>query len=160
MKSIRPALLCLCLILSACAGSFGPVLGMREIDWLRSSIITDVIYQEGSIKAYRGGAGKYYYFQDALLVKIATRRIPAEQIVEEFGPGKFAPAAPATAKPSGEPAAQPVAAPATQPAAQPAADNASGSLYTEMKQLDALRKEGLITAEEFEAQKKKLLEKY
>jgi Short C-terminal domain len=135
MKSSLPAMLCLCLALSGCQGSFGPFLGMKEKDWLRTSIIADVIYTEGSIKAYRGGAGQSYYFKDGILVKIASGRISAEQIEKEFGPGDKA------------------------PKVQPAAGGTTGDLSTELRKLDALRKDGLITPEEFEAQKKKLLDK-
>jgi hypothetical protein len=135
MKSRFPAILCLCLTLSACQGSFGPELGMPEKTWVRTSIIADAVYTEGAIKAYRGGGGQFYYFKDGILVKIASGRIPAEQIEKEFGPGEKV------------------------LKAQPAASSPTGDLSTELRKLDALRKDGIITAEEFEVQKKKLLDK-
>jgi len=72
--------------------------------------------------------GAYYYFKDGILVKIDEGMIPAQTINMEIRPHETI----ATSK--------------------------SGDIYTELKKLDSLKKEGIITEEEFQAQKKRILE--
>lgn len=72
--------------------------------------------------------GAYYYFKDGILVKIDEGMIPAQTINMEISSHQTT----ATAK--------------------------SGDIYTDLKKLDSLKKEGIITEEEFQAQKKKILD--
>jgi hypothetical protein len=67
------------LLLTGCVSTFAPSIGMTERHWLRTTLVADLAYMEGSVKAYRSG-GAYYYFKDGVLVKVDNGRIPAEQI--------------------------------------------------------------------------------
>lgn len=115
------------LVLTGCQSTFGPQIGMTEKQWLHRTLIGDLVYMEGSVKAYRSG-GAYYYFKDGVLVKIDQGIIPAQKIEMEIR------------------------------SEQKVMTASSGDLYTELKKLDELRKESIITEEEFQAQKNKLLE--
>lgn len=115
------------LFLSACQSTFGPHIGMTEKQWLHRTLVGDLVYMEGSVKAYRSG-GAYYYFKDGVLVKIDQGIIPAQKIEMDIRSEQKITSAP------------------------------SGDLYSELKKLDQLRKDGIITDEEFQAQKKKLLD--
>lgn len=115
------------LALSGCQSTFGPQIGMTEKQWLRRTLIADVAYMEGGVKAYRSG-GTYYYFKDGILVKVDQGMIPAQKIEMEIRSEQKITNAP------------------------------SGDLYSELKKLDELRKDGVITDDEFQSQKTKLLD--
>jgi hypothetical protein len=128
MKPTLSILVIICVfVLSGCQSTFGPQIGMTEKQWLHRTLVGDLAYMEGSVKAYRSG-GAYYYFKDGILVKIDQGMIPAQKIEMEIR------------------------------SEQKIMSTSSGDLYTELKKLDELRKDGIITAEEFQAQKTKLLE--
>jgi len=107
-----------------------PTIGMTEKQWLLDTVLAVDVYTEGNVKAYRSDRN-YYYFRDGILVKIDPYLIPAEKM--------------------GAPAPSPL----TQLSAQM---NAPSDVYSELRKLDGLRKDGIITEEEFQAQKKKILE--
>lgn len=113
------------LLLAGCASLSEPKTGMTEKQWLRTAVISDLVYAEGSVKAYKSNR-QYYYFRDSILVKIDPSRIPAQEI-------------------EGLNRSPQMAAPT--------------DVYSELKKLDELRKSGIITEEEFQAQKKKILER-
>lgn len=115
-------------ILCGCQSTFGPTLGMTETQWLRRTLIADVAYMEGDIKAYRS-SGSYYYFVDGVLVKIDEGMIPAQRIQMEIRSDR-----------------------ATSSEAEP-------TKYDELRKLDQLRKDGIITEEEFQVEKAELLER-
>jgi len=125
----NPLLLIALIALAAtgCQSTFGPQIGMTEKQWLRRTLIADVAYMEGSVKAYRSG-GAYYYFREGVLVKIDQGIIPAHRIEMEIRSD------------------------------QKIATSTSGDMYEELMKLDQLRKEGILSEEEFQAQKKRLLE--
>jgi hypothetical protein len=111
------------LLLSGCESTSEPKLGVAEKKWLRDTVLSDLVYTEGSVKAYRSNR-QYYYFQNGILVKIDSTRIPAQKIEDlNRAPQMSAPV----------------------------------DVYGELKKLDELRKEGIITDEEFQTQKKKIL---
>ncbi len=126
MKSTRPALILVGLALIGCQSTFGPKLGMTEKQWMRSTLIADVAYMEGGIKAYRSN-GAYYYFKDGILVKVDQGMIPPQKIEMEIS------------------SKQETAAPGK-------------GIYSEIRELDRLRKDGIITEEEFQKRKTMLLE--
>ena len=70
----------LSLSLSACQSLVGAKIGMSEQAWLATTLIGDLVYMEGSVKAYQSG-GIYYYFRDGILVKVDRGRIPAQVII-------------------------------------------------------------------------------
>jgi len=72
--------------------------------------------------------GSYYYFKDGVLVKIDEGMIPAQTINMEIR------------------------------SQQKITESEPDDLYSQLKKLDALRNEGIITNEEFEIQKKRVLE--
>ena len=113
--------------LSSCMSTFGPKIGMTEKHWLRTTLIADSAYMEGNVTAYRSN-GAYYYFKDGILVKIDEGMIPAQQINMD------------------------IKTTTNQPASAASAD-----LYTELKKLDELRSQGILTEAEFNAQKQRLL---
>lgn len=112
---------------TGCQSTFGPQIGMTEKQWLRRTLIADVAYMEGSVKAYRSG-GAYYYFREGVLVKIDQGVIPAHRIEMEIRSD------------------------------QKISTSPSDDIYEELRKLDQLRKEGILSDEEFLAQKKRLLE--
>ena len=120
-------LLLMSVLLSSCMSTFGPKIGMTEKHWLRTTLIADSAYMEGNVTAYRSN-GAYYYFKDGILVKIDEGMIPAQQINMD------------------------IKTTTTQPA--PAA---STDLYVELKKLDELRSQGILTEAEFNVQKQRLL---
>jgi len=82
---------------------------------------------------------------------VAERPIPAP------APAPEAPA-PVMAPPNPSPAAaSPAPMPETPPAPVLATSGSSNDLYTELLKLDDLRKRGILTEEEFQAEKKKVL---
>ncbi len=113
------------LLLAGCESTSEARVGMTEKQWLRTAVLSDLTYAEGSMKAYKSNR-QYYYFRDGVLVKIDPSRISAEEFET----------------PSRSPQ---MAAPT--------------DVYSELKKLDELRKSGIITDEEFQAQKKKILER-
>ena len=113
------------LLLVGCQSTFGPQIGMTEKQWLRRTLIADVAYMEGSVKAYRSN-GTYYYFRDGVLVKVDQGMIPAQKIEMEIRSD------------------QKIAI--------------ESDIYTELRKLDELRKDGVITDEEFATRKKKILD--
>lgn len=115
-------------VLSACMSTFGPKIGMTEKQWLRTTLIADTAYMEGNVIAYRSN-GAYYYFKNGILVKIDEGMIPAQQINMDI-----------TTMPGHASAAAPT------------------DLYTELKKLDELRNEGILTEAEFNEQKQRLLD--
>ena len=128
MKSKLASLIVIAAISSTgCQSTFGPKIGMTEKQWLHRTLIADVAYMEGSVKAYKSG-GAYYYFRDGILVKIDQGMIPAQKIELDVRSEQKITSAP------------------------------TGDLYSELKKLDELRKDGILSEEEFQAQKKKLLE--
>ena len=98
---------------------------MTEKQWLRRTLIADVAYMEGSVKAYRSN-GAYYYFRNGVLVKVDQGMIPAQKIEMEIRSD------------------QKIAI--------------ESDIYTELRKLDELRKDGVITDEEFAVRKKKILD--
>lgn len=72
--------------------------------------------------------GAYYYFRDGVLVKIDQGVIPAQKIEMEVR------------------------------AEQKVYDLGPSDLHAELRKLDELRKDGVITDDEFQAEKKKILE--
>ncbi len=127
-KTVRiTTVLLMSVVLSSCMSTFGPEIGMTEKQWLRTTLIADPAYMEGNVKAYRSN-GAYYYFKDGILVKVDQGMIPAQQINMDIKTTT----------------GQPGAAPPT-------------NLYTELKKLDELRSQGLLTEAEFNAQKQRLL---
>jgi hypothetical protein len=115
------------IVLSGCQSTFGPKIGMTEKQWLHRTLIADVAYMEGSVKAYKSG-GAYYYFREGILVKIDQGMIPAQKIELDVRSDQKATSAPA------------------------------GDLYSDLKKLDELRKNGILSEEEFQVQKKRLLD--
>jgi hypothetical protein len=114
------------ILLSACVSTFGPQIGMTEKQWLRRTLIVDVAYMEGSVKAYRSG-NYYYYFSNGVLAKVDQGMIPAHRIEMDIRSNSNV------------------------------TRSSSGGLYGELSQLDRLRKEGLITDQEFQMRKQKVL---
>ena len=112
------------LLLSGCESTSEPKIGVSEKKWLRDAVLSDLIYTEGSVKAYRSNR-LYYYFRDGILVKVDQAWISPQKI-EDLN--------------------------------RAAQMNAPVDVYSELRKLDELRKDGIITDEEFQAQKKKILE--
>jgi starvation-inducible outer membrane lipoprotein len=78
MKKSSFALLCLLpLMLAAC--TFVPQLGVKEKTWLRKTAVSDLVYIEGNVKAYRSD-GSYYYFKDGSLVKVTPSLLTADKL--------------------------------------------------------------------------------
>ena len=123
------AALLLSILLSSCVSTFGPKIGMTEKHWLHTTLIADIVYMEGNVKAYRSN-GAYYYFKDGILVKIDEGMVPAQQINMDIQTT--------------------IDHPTTFP---------SHDLYSELKKLDELRTQGILTDAEFQVQKQKLLNK-
>ena len=121
-------LLIVTLASSGCQSTFGPQIGMTEKQWLRRTLIADVAYMEGNIKAYRSG-GYYYYFRDGVLVKIDQGIIPPQQINMQIRSDS-------NIRTSRE-----------------------LDVYEEIRKLDQLRKDGLITDQEFQSRKERILSK-
>ncbi|ACB75879.1 hypothetical protein [Opitutus terrae] len=69
-------------VMCGCQSTFGPKLGMTEKQWLHRTLIGDLVYMSGSVKAYRSH-GVYYYFKDGILVRIDQGMIPPERIQVE-----------------------------------------------------------------------------
>lgn len=127
MKAYKSAvILAFALAASGCQSTFGPQIGMTEKQWLRRTLIADVAYMEGNVKAYRSG-GYYYYFRDGVLVKIDQGIIPPQQINMQIR-------SESNARTSRE-----------------------SDIYEEIRKLDQLRKEGLISDQEFQSRKEKIL---
>lgn len=99
---------------------------MTEKQWLRRTLIADVAYMEGSVKAYRSG-GKFYYFNDGQLVRIDEGLLPAQRIQMEFRSD------------------------------QKLSVSGTPDMYEELRKLEELRKTGVLTEEEFSAQKQRIL---
>jgi hypothetical protein len=76
MKSFIPVLV---LLLSGCQSMSSTAVGMNEKDWLRNTLIADLAYMDGSVKAYRSG-GMYYYFVDGKLQRVDQGMLPAKTI--------------------------------------------------------------------------------
>lgn len=114
------------LLMSGCQSTFGAKLGMTEKQWLRTTLIGDLVYMEDGIKAYRS-SGAYYYFKDGILVKVDQGILPPQKIEMEIR------------------AKQDVGIGRTD-------------VYDEIRKLDSLRKDGIITEEEFQKRKTLLLE--
>src|SRR5690606_26573125 len=80
MNKLVTTLIFVCtMVLAGCQSTFGPQIGMTEKQWLRRTLIADVAYMDGNIKAYKSG-GYYYYFREGVLVRIDPGIIPAQQI--------------------------------------------------------------------------------
>jgi hypothetical protein len=109
-----------------CQSTFGPKLGMTENQWLHTTLIADVVYMEGNVKAYRSNRA-YYYFVDGVLEKIDQGMIPPQKILMEVKSDRTI-----------------------------SVDSKSDK-YSELRKLDQLRKDGIITEDEFEVEKKKIL---
>jgi hypothetical protein len=68
------------LLLSACAFfPYSAKVGSSESSFLRNTLSSDLVYLEGSVKAYRAGSA-YYYFKDGLLVKVLPQLLSADKI--------------------------------------------------------------------------------
>jgi hypothetical protein len=70
-------------LLVGCLSMSSTRLGMDEKDWLRSTLIADLVYLEGDVKAYRSG-GAYYYFLSGKLARIDQGMLPAQTIKLEI----------------------------------------------------------------------------
>ncbi len=81
----RFLLLCLSgsLFFSGCISVIGPELGMTEKQWFRRTLVADLVYMEGNVKAYRSN-GVYYYFHNGVLVRVDEGRLPAQKIELEI----------------------------------------------------------------------------
>lgn len=77
MKTL-PFLLLL-VILTGCMSTFPDRLGMTEKHWLRTTLVADLAYMEGNVKAYHSN-GAYYYFRDGILVRVDQGMIPPQQL--------------------------------------------------------------------------------
>jgi hypothetical protein len=141
--------------LVGCEGYYDPKIGMSEKTWLLNTIVNRVVYQEGHVTAYRSN-GTYYYFLNGVLVRMDPQIIAASKIVAEAG-GTIQPAA--AVAPTVTPTVAPTVTPAVT-AVSPGNNAPAGTtdIYAELRKLDGLRKDGIITQAEFEAQKKKLLD--
>jgi predicted acyltransferase (DUF342 family) len=113
-------------LITGCQSTFGPEIGMSEKQWLRRTLIADVVYQEGSVKAYRS-SGRYFYFVDGILQRIDQGVIPAQRIQLEVNT-------------RGSQKVQNVP-----------------SRYDELERLNELKQKGVLTEEEFQAEKQKIL---
>lgn len=71
------------LTLAGCESVIGARIGMSETQWLATTLIGDLVYMEGSVKAYRSN-GAYYYFRNGILVKVDQGYIPAQKIEIEI----------------------------------------------------------------------------
>lgn len=114
--------------ITGCMSTFGPQLGMSEKQWLHRTLIADIVYMKGNVKAYRS-SGAYYYFVDGSLVKIDEGMIPPQKIQMEVESN------------------------------QDHSITIEGYKYDKLRKLDELRKDGIITEEEFQAEKQKILNK-
>ena len=112
--------------MAGCQSTFGPHIGMTESQWLHRTLIADVVYMEGDIKAYKSN-GVYYYFVDGMLTKIDQGMIPSKRILMEMKTD------------------------------QRISVDAKSDKYDRLRKLDELRKDGIITEEEFQAEKKRML---
>lgn len=112
------------LLLAGCESASEPKIGVAEKKWLRDTVLSDLVYTDGNVKAYRSNR-QYYYFLNGVLVKIDATRIPADKI---------------------------------QGLNRAPQMSTSVDVYGELRKLDELRKDGIITDEEFQVQKKKILE--
>ena len=99
---------------------------MTEKQWLRTTLIGDLVYMEDGIKAYRS-SGAYYYFKDGILVKVDQGILPPQKIEMEVR--------------------------SRQEVVTKQMD-----VYDEIRKLDGLRKDGIITEDEFQKRKTALLE--
>jgi len=113
------------LLLAGCESISEPRIGMSEKQWLRDAVLSDQIYAEGAVTAYKSNR-QYYYFRNGVLAKIAPEWISAQKIEEMNRPAQM---------------------------------GGQFDTYGELKKLDELRKDKIITEEEFQAQKKKILER-
>ncbi|MCG2750384.1 MAG: SHOCT domain-containing protein [Desulfobacteraceae bacterium] len=114
--------------ITGCMSTFGPKIGISEKQWLHRTLIADIVYMEGNIKAYRS-SGAYYYFVDDTLVKIDEGMIPPQKIQMEVKSN------------------------------QDTSVTIEDDKYDKLRKLDELRKDGIITEEEFQVEKQKLLNK-
>lgn len=79
-KTALVLLAALSLLASGCVFfPYAPTAGSSETKFLRNTVSYDLVYLEGSVKAYRSG-GSYYYFKDGKLVKVAPQLVSADQI--------------------------------------------------------------------------------
>jgi len=128
------ALIISALFLAGCETE--PTIGMTEKQWLLHAVLADPVYAEGSETVYRSNR-EYYTFRDGLLVKIDKTWFPPQKTEDlSRSPQMTAPTAPTAST----------------------APTAPSDVYTELRKLDALRKDGIITEEEFQVQKKKILD--
>lgn len=67
------------LFLAGCASLLEPKIGMTYNQWARRTLVADLVYAEGNVKAYRVGP-TYHYFKDDVLVKIDQGLLPAQTI--------------------------------------------------------------------------------
>jgi hypothetical protein len=58
---------------------YAPKVGSSENSFLRNTLSFDLVYLEGSVKAYRAN-GSYYYFKDNKLVKVVPELLSADKI--------------------------------------------------------------------------------
>lgn len=77
MKATLSLIALLCL--TGCMSVFQDRIGMTEKQWLRTTLIADVAYMEGNVKAYKSN-GAYYYFRDGVLVRVDQGMLPAQQL--------------------------------------------------------------------------------
>ena len=113
---------------TGCMSTFGPKIGMSEKQWLRRTLIADIVYMEGDVKAYKS-SGAYYYFVDGKLAKIDEGMIPAQKIQLELESN------------------------------QDSSVTIEDDKYDKLRKLDELRKDGIISEGEFQAEKQKILNK-
>ena len=66
-------------LLIGCLSMSSTRLGMDEKEWLRGTLIADLAYLDGDVKAYRSG-GAYYYFLSGKLVRVDRGVLPAQTI--------------------------------------------------------------------------------
>jgi hypothetical protein len=123
---IHGSLLLILGLISGCQSNFGPEIGMTEKQWLRRTLIADVVYMEENVKAYRS-SGVYYYFVDGVLAKIDQGMIPPHRIQMEVRTN------------------------------QVRSTEVQLDKYDRLRQLDALLKDGVITEDEFQREKSKVL---
>lgn len=80
MPLLRSILLAAMLLTAGCLSHRPIALGMTERDWLRRTLVADLVYMSDGITAYRTPGGIYYYFRDSHLVKIDQGRLPPQEI--------------------------------------------------------------------------------
>lgn len=66
-------------LIAGCQSMSSTTMGMSEKEWLRGTLIADLAYMDGNVKAYRSN-GMFYYFVDGQLKRIDQGMLPAQTI--------------------------------------------------------------------------------